>query len=113
MAVQLFKELIDGNGHLEIPESVRKILPNTLMNCEKLTSVSIPRSVTIICACSFLGSKNLRRVELREGLRTIDVAAFMGCSNLESIVIPEDWHYWCAMVSITDDCLISFKVDRE
>ena len=26
---------------------------------------------------------------------------------------PEDWHYWCGMVSITDDCLISFKVDRE
>ena len=26
---------------------------------------------------------------------------------------PEDWHYWCAMLSITDDCLISFKVDRE
>lgn len=26
---------------------------------------------------------------------------------------PEDWHYRCAMVSITDDCLISFKVDRE
>jgi hypothetical protein len=89
MAIQLFKELIDENGHLEIPEGVRKILPNTLMNCEKLTSVSIPRSVTIIGACSFLGCKNLRRVELREGLRTIDVAAFMGCSNLESIVIPE------------------------
>ena len=89
MAVQLFKELIDGNGHLEIPEGVRKILPNTLMNCEKLTSVSIPRSVTVIGACSFLGCKNLRRVELREGLQTIDVAAFMGCSNLESIVIPE------------------------
>lgn len=89
MAVQLFKELIDGSGHLEIPEGVRKILPNTLMNCEKLTSVSIPRSVTIIGACSFLGCKNLRRVELREGLRTIDVAAFMDCSNLESIVIPD------------------------
>ena len=89
MAVQLFKELIDGNGHLEIPEGVRKILPNTLMNCEKLTSVSIPRSVTVIGACSFLGCKNLRRVEFREGLRTIDVAAFMGCSNLESIVILE------------------------
>ena len=89
MAIQLFKELIDENGHLEIPEGVRKILPNTLMNCEKLTSVSIPRSVTIIGACSFLGCKNLRRVELREGLRTIDVAAFMGCSNLESIVILE------------------------
>ena len=26
---------------------------------------------------------------------------------------PEDWHYWCAMVSITDDCLISFKKDSE
>ena len=24
---------------------------------------------------------------------------------------PEDWHYWCAMVSITDDCLISIKKD--
>lgn len=21
----------------------------------------------------------------------------------------EDWHYWCAMISITDGCLISFK----
>jgi hypothetical protein len=26
---------------------------------------------------------------------------------------PEDWHYWCAMLSISDGCLISFKVDRE
>ena len=41
MAIQLFKELIDENGHQEIPEGVRKILPNTLMNCEKLTSVVI------------------------------------------------------------------------
>ena len=89
MAIQLFKELINENGHLEISEGVRKILPNTLMNCEKLTSVSIPRNVTVIGACSFLGCKNLRRVELREGLRTIDVAAFMGCSNLENIVIPK------------------------
>ena len=89
MAVQLFDTLIDGNGHLEIPEGVRKILPNTLMNCENLTSVSIPGSVTIIGACSFLDCRNLRQVELREGLRTIDVAAFMGCTSLESIIIPE------------------------
>ena len=40
MAVQLFKELIDGNGHLEIPEGVKKILPNTLMKCENLTGLS-------------------------------------------------------------------------
>ena len=26
---------------------------------------------------------------------------------------PEDWHYWCAMVSITDGCLISFRKDSE
>ena len=26
---------------------------------------------------------------------------------------PEDWHYWCAMISISDDCLISFKKDNE
>ena len=24
---------------------------------------------------------------------------------------PEDWHYWCAMISISDDCLISYKKD--
>jgi len=89
MAIQLFKELIDGNGHLEIPEGVRKILPNTLMNCGNLTSAVIPRGVTIVGACSFLGCKNLRRVELREGLQTIDVAAFQGCTSLENIVIPE------------------------
>ena len=89
MAVQLFKELIDGNGHLEIPAGTRKILPNTLMNCENLTSVVIPKGVTIVGNCSFLGCKNLKHVELPEGLRTIDVAAFMGCTSLESIVIPE------------------------
>ena len=25
----------------------------------------------------------------------------------------EDWHYWCAMLSISDGCLISFKKDSE
>ena len=89
MAVQLFNELIDKNGHLEIPQGVTKILPNTLMKCENLISVVIPKSVAIIGACSFLGCKNLKRVELHEGLRTIDVGAFMGCTSLESIVIPE------------------------
>ena len=89
MAIQLFKERIDENGHLEIPAGVRKILPNVLMNCESLTSVVIPRGVTAIGACAFLGCKNLRHVELPEGLRTIDVGAFMGCTSLESIVIPE------------------------
>lgn len=22
---------------------------------------------------------------------------------------PEDWHYWCAMISISDECLISYE----
>ena len=22
---------------------------------------------------------------------------------------PEDWHYWCAMISVSDGCLISIK----
>ena len=26
---------------------------------------------------------------------------------------PEDWHYWCAMLSISDECLISFKKESE
>lgn len=89
MAIQLFQEDIDKNGHLEIPQGVTKILPNTLMKCENLISVVIPKSVAIIGACSFLGCKNLKRVELHEGLRTIDVGAFMECTSLESIVIPE------------------------
>ena len=89
MAVQLFQELIDKNGHLEIPAGTRKILPGSLENCENLTSVVIPEGVTIVGNCSFLGCKNLRHVELPEGLRTIDVGAFMGCTSLESIVIPE------------------------
>lgn len=89
MAVQLFKELIDENGHLEIPAGTRKILPNTLMNCENLTSVVIPKGVTIVGNCSFLSCKNLRHIELPEGLRTIDAFAFKDCTGLESIVIPE------------------------
>ena len=26
---------------------------------------------------------------------------------------PEDWHYWCAMLSIYDECLICFKKESE
>ena len=26
---------------------------------------------------------------------------------------PEDWHYWCAMLSISDGCLISFNKGSE
>ena len=26
---------------------------------------------------------------------------------------PEDWHYWCAMLSVSDGCLISFKKGSE
>ena len=89
MAVQLFKELIDENGHLEIPAGTRKILPDTLMNCEDLSSVVIPEGVTIIGVCAFIGCKNLRHVELSEGLRTIDAYAFSGCTALESIIIPQ------------------------
>lgn len=89
MAIQLFEELIDENGHLEIPAGTRKILPGTLTNYENLTSVVIHKGVTIVGNCSFLGCKNLRHVELPEGLRTIDIAAFAGCTSLESIVIPE------------------------
>ena len=35
---------------------------------------------------------------VREGQRTYD---------------PEDWHYWSAMISISDGCLISFNKDGE
>ena len=34
---------------------------------------------------------------VREGQRTYD---------------SEDWHYWCAMISISDACLISIKKDN-
>lgn len=26
---------------------------------------------------------------------------------------PEDWHYWCAMISISDACLIKFNKDTK
>ena len=27
--------------------------------------------------------------------------------------LPEDWHYWCGMMSVSDGCLISFKKRRD
>ena len=35
---------------------------------------------------------------VRDGQRTYD---------------SEDWHYWCAMISISDACLISFKKENQ
>ena len=26
---------------------------------------------------------------------------------------PEDWNYWCGMISVSDGCLISFRKDSE
>ena len=88
MAVQLFEELIDENGHLEIPEGVRKILPNTLMNCEKLTSLDLSGFKTdnvTSMSYMFMFCRSLTRLNL-SGFKTDNVTRmeymFYGCSGL-------------------------------
>ncbi len=107
-----FKNLIDANGHAEIPEgtdkipqrafkecktlksvtipaSVSAIQTNAFEKCESLTSIVIPDSVKRIGRDCFKDCKNLTEVKLPQGITMIDYGLFRGCEGLNKIVIPE------------------------
>ena len=107
-----FYDLIDANGHAEIPEGTEKIplrafkeckslktitIPATVTDiqsfaftdCTSLTSITIPSSVKRLGSECFAGCESLQKVVLPEGMTVIEHDLFNGCKNLQEIVIPE------------------------
>ena len=82
-------ELIDENGHADIPEGMRKIPADLFFKCGNLKSVTFPKGVQTIACGAFSFCENLTSVELPEGLTTIGRYAFYGCTGLTHVVFPK------------------------
>ena len=90
-----FKDLIDANGHAEIPEGTLIIPqkafynPSTGLN-KLLKSVSIPDSVTEIQSRAFYGCSALLSVTIPDSVKRIGSFCFANCSSLNSVTLPKN-----------------------
>lgn len=78
----------DKIEHIEIPDTVTKIMKFAFACCEKLREVVIPESVKEIGSRAFVLCKGLKSIDLPQGLTSIGAAAFAKCISLKKIVIP-------------------------
>ena len=82
------KDLIDANGHCDIPEGTTAIPADAFRGCTALASVRIPDSCTRIGDCAFYGCTALASVRIPDSVTEIGDWAFHGCASLESVVVP-------------------------
>lgn len=86
--------LYNGNGELEIPESIDGQLVTVIgadcfRDCTELTAVILPDTLTEIDDRAFYGCTSLRGIFIPEGVTRIGSSAFANCSSLEAIHLPE------------------------
>ena len=89
--------LVDANGTLTLPESIKIIGEGTFADTQSdgvtLKKVVIPYTVTEIKANAFNGNSTIEEIEIQnkngKGVTKIGEYAFANCSNLKSIVIPD------------------------
>ena len=108
------KDLIDKNGHCEIPEGTAAISDFALYHCTQLKSVRIPDSCTRIGRRAFSYCTSLKSVRIPDSVTEIGGWAFSRCTALKSVRIPDsvtkigDWAFYCCSslksVSIPDSC---------
>ena len=72
---------------LEIPATVKEILPYAFAGAQTLTTVNFS-NVEIIAEHAFEGAIALSHVTLPESLMMIGQQAFAGCNNLYTVIIP-------------------------
>ena len=82
------KDMIDANGHCEIPEGTTAIPAEVFYGCTALKSVWIPGSVTEIGDNAFRGCTSLKSVQLPDSCTHIGGFAFSHCTALTSVRIP-------------------------
>ena len=84
----LLRDMIDANGHCEIPEGTKAIQVDAFCGCISLKSVRIPDSCARIGGFAFSGCTALASVTIPDSVTAIGYSAFRFCSLLKSVVIP-------------------------
>ena len=81
--------LMDENGTVTIPESVRKIGDGAFRGLEGLRTIIIPGTVKEIGNYAFSGNPTLENVIMEEGVEKIGDFAFQDCTALKEVDIAD------------------------
>ena len=81
--------LVDSNGTLALPDSIKKVGYGAFSNVEGLKTIIIPASVTEIGDYAFSYNKSLEKVIIKGELKRIGNAAFDGANSLKEINLPD------------------------
>ena len=92
-------DMIDENGHCEIPDGTTAVPIKAFAYCARLKSVRIPDSVTYISAYAFRDCTALKSVRIPDSVAAIGEWAFDSCTALPSallarhtaILVSGDW----------------------
>lgn len=76
------------NTRLVVPDGVKELKKNWVIQPNKLQMVEIPGSISVIPEEFFKGCKNLQSVHISEGVTEIGSSAFASCHSLRDIHIP-------------------------
>lgn len=76
------------SGVLEIPETVKELGYQSLMNASRLTAVTFPETLTTVGAGAFSGCASLEELILPASVTEIGEFAFAGCETLEHLMLP-------------------------
>lgn len=79
--------LVDDEGTLVLPSTVKTIGDGAFANCEGLKKIIIPGNVKIIGSGAFSYNSTLQEVVIQDGVEEIGWYAFVNCSNLNSVQI--------------------------
>ncbi len=79
--------LVDDEGTLVLPSTVKAIGAGAFANCEGLKKIIIPGNVKRIGNSAFSYNNTLQEVVIQEGVEEIGYSAFYHCDNLNSVQI--------------------------
>lgn len=82
------RKLIDGNGHIIIPNGVTEIYEYAFNELTELTQITIPNSVKKIGKSAFKGCIRLRSIVLPDKITGIRESTFEGCIGLTNVQFP-------------------------
>ena len=74
---------------LTIPEGVTSMFQAQLMDCKKLTSITLPSTLKYLPVKGFAHCTSLTSMMIPDGITSIPTFTFMGCTSLASVIIPD------------------------